>query len=87
MSQLPVGFEVPLHRSLTEPILLAGLPRTVAFLIWTIIAAVVLGGHQFWVLIPGLFLHWACVHATKYDPQLLEVFRAAQRDPRRMEPY
>ncbi|MBF2974728.1 conjugal transfer protein TrbD, partial [Pseudomonas aeruginosa] len=24
------GFEVPLHRSLTEPILLGGAPRTVA---------------------------------------------------------
>ncbi|EJG2201018.1 TPA: conjugal transfer protein TrbD, partial [Pseudomonas aeruginosa] len=28
-SDLP-GFEVPLHRSLTEPILLGGAPRTVA---------------------------------------------------------
>jgi hypothetical protein len=26
----PEGFEVPLHRSLVEPMLLAGLPRTVA---------------------------------------------------------
>ena len=27
---LPPGFEVPLHRSLTEPILMGGAPRTVA---------------------------------------------------------
>ena len=26
----PPGFEVPLHRSLTEPILMGGAPRTVA---------------------------------------------------------
>ena len=28
------GFEVPIHRSLTEPILLAGLPRNVALVLW-----------------------------------------------------
>jgi type IV secretory pathway TrbD component len=87
MNETPQGFEVPLHRSLTEPILLAGLPRRVAFLVWTIVAAIVLGGHQFWVLAPGLVVHWACVHATRYDPELLEVFRAANREPTRMEPY
>jgi type IV secretory pathway TrbD component len=85
VNSAPVGFEVPLHRSLTEPILLAGLPRRVAFLLWTIIAAVVLGGHQFWILLPGLFLHWGCVRATQYDPQLFEVFRVAALDPDRWE--
>ena len=29
------GFEVPLHRSLTEPILLGGAPRTVATVSYT----------------------------------------------------
>lgn len=86
MSQEPPGYVVPLHRSLTEPVLLAGLPRNLAFIVWTIVAALVLGGRQLWVLIPGLMLHFVCVRATQYDPQLLEVFRAAQRDPRRLEP-
>lgn len=81
------GYVVPLHRSLTEPILLAGLPRNVAFLVWTVVAAMVLGGQQLWVLIPGLALHLVCVRATRYDPQLLEVFKASQRDPHRLEPY
>lgn len=86
MNQETPGYMVPLHRSLTEPILLAGLPRNLALLVWTMIAAMVLGGQQVWVLIPGLILHVVCVRATHYDPQLLEVFRAAQRDPRRLEP-
>ena len=86
MSPDPIGYVVPLHRSLTEPVLLAGLPRNLAFLVWTVVAALVLGGQQLWVLVPGLLLHVACVRATQYDPQLLEVFRAAQRDPRRLEP-
>ena len=37
------GFEVPLHRSLTEPILLAGAPRAVAIVNGTIAAALGLG--------------------------------------------
>lgn len=85
MTQDPPGYDAPLHRSLTEPILIAGLPRNLAFLVWTIICALVLGGRQFWVLGPGLLLHFACVRATLYDPQLLDVFRASLRDPRRME--
>ena len=35
MPTLPDGFEVPIHRSLTEPILVAGLPRRFAILLWT----------------------------------------------------
>lgn len=87
MNQDLPGFEVPLHRSLTEPILIVGLPRNMAFLVWTTIAALVLGGQQVWMLIPGLLLHYAGVRATRYDPQLLEVFRAALRVPNRLEPY
>ena len=39
------GFEVPLHRSLTEPIFLAGAPRTVAIVNGTLAAAVGIGLH------------------------------------------
>ncbi|MCS8126251.1 VirB3 family type IV secretion system protein, partial [Pseudomonas aeruginosa] len=45
------GFEVPLHRSLTEPILLGGAPRTVAIANGTLAAAVGLG-LQLWI--PGV---------------------------------
>ena len=47
------GFEVPLHRSLTEPILLGGAPRTVAISNGTLAAAVGLG-LQLWI--PGVVL-------------------------------
>ncbi len=63
------GFEVPLHRSLTEPILLAGAPRSIAILNGTI--AVALGlGLQMWLA--GILV-WAVGHS-------LSVF-AARRDP------
>lgn len=37
------SFEIPLHRSLTEPILLGGAPRTVAIANGTLAVAVGLG--------------------------------------------
>ena len=47
------GFEVPLYRSLTEPVLLAGAPRSVAVVNGTIAAALGLG-LQLWLA--GLIL-------------------------------
>ena len=63
------GFEVPLHRSLTEPILLGGAPRNIAILNGTIAAALGLG-LQMWLA--GI-VAWALGHS-------LSVF-AARRDP------
>lgn len=68
------GFEVPLHRSLTEPILLAGSPRSIAILNGTIAAALGLG-LQMWLA--GLLV-WAVGHslsvfATRRDPAFAPV--------------
>ncbi|WP_415845020.1 VirB3 family type IV secretion system protein [Stutzerimonas zhaodongensis] len=74
-SQHLPGFELPLHRSLCEPILLGGAPRSVAILNGT--AAAVVGlGLQLWL--PGLAL-WLAGHAmavwgARVDPQFMEVF-------------
>lgn len=69
------GFEVPLHRSLTEPILLGGAPRTVAIANGTLAAAVGLG-LQLWL--PGLALwlvgHALAVWGARMDPQFMQVF-------------
>jgi type IV secretion system protein VirB3 len=63
------GFEVPLHRALTEPILLGGSPRGIAILNGTLAAAMGLGLQQ-WAA--GILL-WLTGHS-------LAVF-AARRDP------
>lgn len=69
------GFEVPLYRSLTEPILMGGAPRTVAITNGTLAAAVGLG-LQLWI--PGLVLwlvgHWLAVMGARVDPQFMAVF-------------
>lgn len=69
------GFEQPLHRSLSEPILLGGAPRSVAILNGTL-AAVIGLGLQLWI--PGLAL-WLAGHAlavwgARLDPQFMQVF-------------
>ena len=68
------GFEVPLYRSLTEPVLLAGAPRSVAVVNGTIAAALGLG-LQLWVagLILWVLGHSLAVFAAKRDPAFVEV--------------
>ncbi len=59
------GFEIPLHRSLTEPVLLAGAPRSVAIINGTIAAALGLG-LRLWIagLIVWLMGHSIAVFAA-----------------------
>ena len=68
------GFQVPLHRSLTDPILLGGAPRAVAISNGTLAAAVGLG-LQMWL--PGLALwlvgHALAVWGARLDPQFVPV--------------
>lgn len=76
------GFHVPVHRALTEPILLGGAPRAVAIANGTLAAAIALG-LRLWI--PGLILwvggHAAAVWAAKHDPQFVEVARRHLRHP------
>ncbi len=68
------GFEVPLHRALTEPVLLGGAPRGIAILNGTLAAALGLG-LQVWVagLIFGIVGHTLAVFAAKRDPEFATV--------------
>jgi len=70
------GFEIPLHRSLTEPILLAGAPRAVAIVNGTIAAALGLG-LRMWIagLVLWLAGHSIAVFAAKRDPDFADVLR------------
>jgi type IV secretory pathway TrbD component len=68
------GFELVLHRSLTEPILIGGAPRAAAILIGTLAAVIGLGlrlwitGLVFWIAGHGL-----AVWLAKRDPAFVEV--------------
>ena len=74
MSENNNGFIIPLHRSLTEPILLGGAPRGVAITTGTLAAAIGLGlqlpllGLLIW-----LVCHSAAVFAARKEPQFMDV--------------
>ncbi|MDQ7777311.1 VirB3 family type IV secretion system protein [Paracoccus sp. PXZ] len=81
LAEVP-GFSVPVHRALTEPILLGGAPRSIAILNGTLAGAVGLG-LQLWLA--GILIwaigHLAAVWAAKRDPLFVEVGRRHLRIP------
>ncbi|UDQ91674.1 VirB3 family type IV secretion system protein [Xanthobacter autotrophicus] len=76
------GFSVPVHRALSEPILLGGAPRALAIFNGTLAGAVGLG-LRLWLV--GLALwaigHLAAVWAAKRDPLFVDVVRRHLRIP------
>ena len=79
------GFYAPVHRALTEPLLLGGAPRAVVIVNGTLAAAVGLGlrlwiaGLLFWLIGHGL-----AVWAAKRDPLFVDVVRRHLRIPGRL---
>ena len=76
------GFEAPVHRALTEPVLLAGAPRALAIVNGTVAAALGLG-LRLWVvgLVVWLVGHALAVWAAKRDPHFVDVVRRHLRIP------
>ena len=82
---IDTGLEVPLHRSLTQPIMFAGLPRNLGLLLWTATAAFALGLHQLWVLPLAILLHVVFAAMARRDPFFFDVIVRAVGQ-RRLEP-
>jgi type IV secretory pathway TrbD component len=80
MSGALEGYEVPIHRSLAEPILLGGAPRAVAIINATLAAALGLGLQQ-WIagLVLWLVGHSVAVFATRRDPDFAAVLARHHR--------
>ena len=76
------GFTAPVHRALTEHIMLDGAPRSIAIMNSTLAGAVGLG-LRLWLV--GLVIwaigHFAAVWAAKRDPLFVEVGRRHLRIP------
>lgn len=76
----------PVHRALTEPMLLGGAPRSIALVVGTLAAAVGVGlrlwgaGLAVWLIGHGL-----AVWAARKDPQVFDVARRHVRLPSRLE--
>ena len=81
-ADLPPDYAAPVHRSLTEPILMAGAPRAVAIVNGTLAAALGLG-LRLWVagLVIGLIGHALATWAARHDPDFIDVARRHLRLP------
>ena len=79
------GFYAPVHRALTEPILLGGAPRAVAIVDGTLAAAIGLG-LRLWMVGGAIWLlgHLAAVWAAKRDPAFVDVVRRHLRYPQHL---
>jgi type IV secretory pathway TrbD component len=79
------GFYAPVHRSLTEPILLGGAPRAVAIVNGTLAAAIGLG-LRLWIAGAVIWLvgHIAAVWAAKRDAAFVDVVRRHLRYPQHL---
>lgn len=77
-----LGYFVPVHRALVEPILLGGAPRAVAIANGTLAAAVGLG-LRLWIagLVIWAIGHAAAVWAAKRDTQFVDVAHRHLRYP------
>ena len=79
------GFYAPVHRALTEPILLGGAPRAVAIVNGTLAAAIGLG-LRLWIVGAAIWLigHLAAVWAAKRDSAFVDVVRRHLRYPQHL---
>ncbi len=75
-ADLPPDYVAPVHRALTEPILMAGVPRSVAIVNGTLAAALGLG-LRLWLVGLGLGLlgHLLAAWAARKDPDFVDVAR------------
>ena len=67
------GFQIKVHNSLTEPLLMAGAPRQFTILNATLWAAMLLGLQSLWAIPGWIVLHFGAVMLTKKDPYFFQV--------------
>lgn len=80
------GFLVPFHRSLMQVMLTAGLPRSLAFMLWTTAGALGLGMRQWWVIPIALVVHLGAAMLTKKEPHFFDIFIRAIKAPNSLVP-
>ena len=70
------GFEISFHGSLSEPVMLGGVPRMIAVLNGALTAVLTLGLQVPWIGVPlGLALHLGCYALNKRDPYFFDALK------------
>lgn len=82
IEDLPEGYAIALHTSLTRPLLLGGVPRTFAILNATVAAAIGFGLQQPLIGLPlWIVIQSAGAYASAKDPWFLETWPRAMAKP------
>ena len=68
----PYRFSLPLYRSLTEQILLAGAPPMMIVFNFMIMSIFLFSFHFIWILPLNIAIHIGVCYVTKSDPQAFE---------------
>ena len=69
------GYRTKLHQGPTLPVTLAGVPRDLCIMWWSLIIAALLAGHMWQALPLGFVVHYIMKRATKADPYWFHVLR------------
>ncbi len=69
------GFQVPVHRSLTQPIMIGGAPREFSILNAALGAVLLFGLHSALGIPLFLFLQTVAALLARHDPYFLDTFR------------
>ena len=80
------GWEIPIHGSLTKPILMGGAPRKFSIFFGTISAAIVIGFHFILYIPVAIIIHFLGVYAAKRDPEFFDILINHLRDKTLLEP-
>ena len=67
------GYKIVIHRSLIEPILMAGVPRGFCIINWTIAAALVIGLHMWYFLPVNIIIHAIGAMLVKKDRDFFKI--------------
>ena len=73
----PEGFELTIHQSAIKQQLVMGIPRQLALVLYTLVAALTFPLGTWYAIPLGVFLHLVFVAAAKKDPFFWDVFRRA----------
>lgn len=82
--EVPAGFRLPLYRSLTEQILLAGAPKNVIVANAVVAAFFIMTLHFFWILPLNMLIYFGSIYLTSTDEQF---FACLVRYVRKKEYY
>lgn len=81
MRKEPKGFRIPIYRSLTQPIMIAGIPRKLAIICWSLILALFFQTNTLWVFALGALVHGGLTLLYRFDPYILRVLKRNLLNP------